>query len=131
MVANRRGCVVSIASAAAKGGGPYLAHYSASKWAVLGLTQSVAREVAGAGVRINAVCPGMVRTPMQDREVVWEGELRGMDPEDVRRGYVNYTPLGRLCEPDDVADVILFLCSERAKFMTGQAINITGGLVMH
>jgi meso-butanediol dehydrogenase/(S,S)-butanediol dehydrogenase/diacetyl reductase len=131
MVANRGGCVVSIASAAAKGGGPYLAHYSASKWAVLGLTQSVAREVAGAGIRINAVCPGMVRTPMQDREVVWEGELRGMDPEDVRRGYVNYTPLGRLCEPDDVADVILFLCSDRAKFMTGQAINITGGLVMH
>jgi meso-butanediol dehydrogenase / (S,S)-butanediol dehydrogenase / diacetyl reductase len=131
MVVNRRGCVVYIASAAAKGGGPYLAHYSASKWAVLGLTQAVAREVAGAGVRINAVCPGMVRTPMQDREVVWEGELRGMDPEDVRRGYVSYTPLGRLCEPDDVADVILFLCSDRAKFMTGQAINITGGLVMH
>ena len=125
------GCVVSIASAAAKGGGPYLAHYCASKWAVLGLTQSVARELAKSGVRINAVCPGMVRTPMQDREVIWEGELRGMDPEEVRQGYVDYTPLGRLCEPEDVADVILFLCSDRAKFMTGQAINVTGGLVMH
>jgi NAD(P)-dependent dehydrogenase (short-subunit alcohol dehydrogenase family) len=68
---------------------------------------------------------------MQDREVVWEGKLRGMDPEAVRQGYVDYTPLGRLCEPDDVADVILFLCSDRAKFMTGQAINVTGGMVMH
>jgi NAD(P)-dependent dehydrogenase (short-subunit alcohol dehydrogenase family) len=131
MVARQEGCVVSIASAAAKGGGPYLAHYSASKWAVLGLTQAVAREVAKSGVRLNAVCPGTVRTPMQDREVVWEGKLRGMEPEDVRQSYVNYTPLGRLCEPDDVADVILFLCSERAKFMTGQAINVTGGMVMH
>jgi meso-butanediol dehydrogenase/(S,S)-butanediol dehydrogenase/diacetyl reductase len=131
MVANKEGCVVSIASAAAKGGGPYLAHYSASKWAVLGLTQSVAREIAHSGVRVNAVCPGTVRTPMQDREVVWEGKLRDMEPEAVRQSYVNYTPLGRLCEPEDVADVILFLCSERAKFMTGQALNVTGGMVMH
>jgi NAD(P)-dependent dehydrogenase (short-subunit alcohol dehydrogenase family) len=131
MVAHKYGCVVSIASAAAKGGGPYLSHYSASKWAVLGLTQSVAREVASSGVRLNAVCPGTVRTPMQDREVVWEGKLRGMDPEAVRQGYINYTPLGRLCEPEDVADVILFLCSDRAKFMTGQAVNVTGGMVMH
>jgi NAD(P)-dependent dehydrogenase (short-subunit alcohol dehydrogenase family) len=125
------GCVVSIASAAAKEGSPNLAHYSASKWAVLGLTQSVAREVARFRIRVNAVCPGSVRTPMQDREVVWEGKLRGMEPEDVRQSYIDYTPLHRLCEPEDVADVIEFLCSEKAKFMTGQAINITGGMVMH
>jgi NAD(P)-dependent dehydrogenase (short-subunit alcohol dehydrogenase family) len=131
MVEKNLGSVVTIASAAAKGGGPYLAHYCASKWAVLGLTQSVAREVARFGIRVNAVCPGFVRTPMQDREVVWEGKLRGMDPEEVRRGYVEYTPLGRVCEPQDVADVMLFLCSEKARFMTGQAINVTGGLVMH
>jgi meso-butanediol dehydrogenase / (S,S)-butanediol dehydrogenase / diacetyl reductase len=131
MVANRDGCVVSIASAAGKEGAPLLAHYSASKFAVIGLTQSVAREVARAGVRVNAVCPGCVRTPMQDREVVWEGELRGMDPEAVRKSYVDHTPLGRLCEPEDVADVIHFLCSDRARFMTGQAINVTGGIVTH
>jgi meso-butanediol dehydrogenase/(S,S)-butanediol dehydrogenase/diacetyl reductase len=131
MVPKKYGSVVSIASAAAKGGGPLLAHYAASKWAVIGLTQSVAREVAGDGVRVNAVCPGFVRTPMQDREVAWEAERRGIDPEDVRRGYVQYTPLGRLCEPEDVADVIVFLCSEKARFMTGQAVNVTGGLVMH
>jgi len=131
MVANREGCVVSIASAAGKEGTPFLAHYSASKWAVLGLTQSVAREVARFGVRVNAVCPGCVRTPMQDREVVWEGRLRGMDPEDVRKSYIDHTPLGRLCEPEDVADVIHFLCSDKARFMTGQAVNVTGGIVLH
>jgi meso-butanediol dehydrogenase / (S,S)-butanediol dehydrogenase / diacetyl reductase len=131
MVASRDGCVVSIASAAGKEGTTLLAHYSASKWAVLGLTQSVAREVARFGVRVNAVCPGCVRTPMQDREVVWEGQLRGMDPEDVRQSYIDHTPLGRLCEPEDVADVIQFLCSGRARFMTGQALNVTGGIVLH
>lgn len=131
MVTRRQGCVVSIASAAGKEGTPLLAHYSASKWAVLGLTQSVAREVARFGVRVNAVCPGCVRTPMQDREVEWEGELRGMDPEDVRQGYIDHTPLGRLCEPEDVADVVHFLCSDRARFMTGQALNVTGGIVLH
>jgi len=131
MVERRAGCVVSIASAAAKEGTPFLAHYSASKWAVVGFTQSVAREVAPFGVRVNAVCPGCVRTPMQDREIVWEGRLRGMEPEDVRRSYIAHTPLGRLCEPQDVADAIHFLCSERARFMTGQAINVTGGIVMH
>jgi NAD(P)-dependent dehydrogenase (short-subunit alcohol dehydrogenase family) len=131
MVDKRRGCVVTVASAAGKSGAPFLAHYSASKWAVLGFTQTVAREVARHGVRVNAVCPGCVRTPMQDREVIWEGKLRGMDPEDVRQSYIDHTPLGRLCEPEDVADVILFLCSDRARFMTGQAINVTGGIVMH
>src|SRR5258708_2281013 len=131
MVKRRSGSVVSISSAAGKGGSPILAHYCASKWAVLGLTQSAARAVAEYGVRVNAVCPGMVRTPMQDREVVWEGQLRGMDPEEGRKSYVEYTPLGRLCEPEDVADVMMFLTSDKARFMTGQAINVTGGLIMH
>jgi meso-butanediol dehydrogenase / (S,S)-butanediol dehydrogenase / diacetyl reductase len=131
MVARREGSVVSIASAAGKEGTPFLAHYSASKWAVLGLTQSVAREVARYGVRVNAVCPGCVRTPMQDREVIWEGRLRGMDPEEVRQSYIAHTPLGRLCETQDVADVIVFLCSDKARFMTGQALNVTGGIVLH
>jgi len=131
MVEKGEGCVVTIASAAGKSGAPFLAHYSASKWAVLGLTQAVAREVARSGVRVNAVCPGCVRTPMQDREVVWEGQLRGMEPEEVRQSYVDHTPLGRLCEPEDVADVVLYLCSHTSRFMTGQAINVTGGMLMH
>lgn len=131
MISSGRGKIVNIASMAAKIGAPFLAHYSASKFAVLGFTQAVAREVARYNININAVCPGFVQTGMQDREVVWEGKLRGMDPEAVRHEYVALTPLGRLCQPEDVARVVLFLASEDAEFMTGQGINITGGACMH
>ncbi len=124
------GCIVNTASLAAKVGAPLLAHYSASKFAVLGWTQGVAREMAPHGIRINAVCPGFVRTGMQDREVEWEASLRGMTPDEVRQDYVNQTPLGRIETPEDVAGVVVFLASDAARFMTGQGINVTGGVYM-
>jgi len=131
MIAHERGgAIVNTASLAAKVGAPLLAHYSASKFAVVGWTQALAREVAGLGIRVNAVCPGFVRTAMQDREVEWEAELRGMTADEVRRSYIEQTPLGRLEEPEDVADVVVFLASTGARFMTGQAINVTGGVYM-
>ncbi|MEQ8965012.1 MAG: SDR family NAD(P)-dependent oxidoreductase [Azospirillaceae bacterium] len=131
MIAHERdGAIVNTASLAAKVGAPLLAHYSASKFAVVGWTQALAREVAGLGIRVNAVCPGFVRTSMQDREVEWEAELRGMTADGVRRSYIEQTPLGRLEEPEDVADVVVFLASSSARFMTGQAINVTGGVYM-
>jgi meso-butanediol dehydrogenase/(S,S)-butanediol dehydrogenase/diacetyl reductase len=123
-----KGTIVNTASLAAKVGALLLAHYSASKFAVVGFTQALAREVAGKGIRVNAVCPGFVRTGMQAREIVWEAELRGLTPEQVVREYVAQTPLGRLEEPEDVADVVVFLSSDAARFMTGQAINVTGGV---
>ncbi|MCW2305858.1 SDR family NAD(P)-dependent oxidoreductase [Rhodobium gokarnense] len=122
------GVIVNTASLAAKVGAPFLAHYSASKFAVVGWTQALAREHARDGIRVNAVCPGFVRTPMQDREVIWEAKLAGSTPEAVRQSYIDQTPLGRLEEPEDVADVIVFLASDAARFMTGQAINVTGGV---
>ncbi len=125
-----QGVIVNTASLAAKVGAPLLAHYSASKFAVIGWTQALAREVAPHGIRVNAVCPGFVRTPMQDREVAWEAELRGMTPEAVRQSYIDQTPLGRLETPEDVADVAVFLASDAARFMTGQGINVTGGVYM-
>ncbi|MGE5553326.1 MAG: SDR family NAD(P)-dependent oxidoreductase [Betaproteobacteria bacterium] len=131
MIAAGGGKIVNTASMAAKIGAPFLAHYSASKFAVLGFTQALAREVAKYQINVNAVCPGFVQTPMQDREVVWEGRLRSMDPEEVRREYVALTPLGRLCQPEDVAKVVLFLASSEADFLTGQGINVTGGICFH
>lgn len=130
LAAGRPGIIVNTASLAGKVGAPLLAHYSASKFAVLGWTQALAREMAGHRIRVNAVCPGFVRTAMQDREVLWEAELRGMTAEAVREEYVSQTPLGRLEEPEDVADVVLFLASDAARFMTGQGINVTGGVRM-
>ncbi|MBV8440397.1 MAG: SDR family oxidoreductase [Hyphomicrobiales bacterium] len=125
-----KGVIVNTASLAAKVGAPLLAHYSASKFAVLGWTQALARELAPLGGRVNAVCPGFVKTGMQEREVVWEAALRGVDPERVIKDYVAQTPLGRLEQPEDVADVVVFLCSDSARFMTGQGVNVTGGVYM-
>lgn len=129
-VAQGRGVIVNTASLAAKVGAPLLAHYSASKFAVLGWTQALARELAPHGIRVNAVCPGFVRTSMQAREVEWEAELRGITPEAVIADYIRQTPLGRLEEPEDVAGLVVFLCSDEARFMTGQGINVTGGVYM-
>ena len=132
MIERKRGKIVNVASMAAKLGAPLLAHYSASKFAVVGLTQAMAKELAKYGINVNAVCPGFVKTSMQDREVVWEAKLRGMDdPEKVRKEYIDMTPLGRLCTPEDVAKVVKFLASSDADFMTGQALNVTGGICVH
>jgi len=129
-VAQGRGVIVNTASLAAKVGAPLLAHYSASKFAVLGWTQALARELAVHGIRVNAVCPGFVKTGMQSREVEWEADLRGMTPEAVIQDYIKQTPLGRIETPEDVADVVTFLCSDSARFMTGQGVNVTGGVYM-
>ena len=125
-----KGVIVNTASLAGKQGVPLLAHYAASKFAVVGFTQSLAREVAAHGIRVNCVCPGFVRTGMQERELVWEAGLRSMTPEAVRDEYVALTPLGRLEEPEDVADAVVFLASDAARFITGEALNVTGGVRM-
>ncbi|TKI06139.1 SDR family NAD(P)-dependent oxidoreductase [Martelella alba] len=127
-VAQKRGVIVNTASLAAKVGAPLLAHYSASKFAVLGWTQALARELAPQGIRVNAVCPGFVKTGMQSREIEWEAALRSVTPERVIQDYIAQTPLGRLETPEDVADVVAFLCSDAARFMTGQGVNVTGGV---
>jgi meso-butanediol dehydrogenase / (S,S)-butanediol dehydrogenase / diacetyl reductase len=129
-VAQGAGCIVNTASLAAKVGAPLLAHYSASKFAVLGWTQALARELAPKGIRVNAVCPGFVKTGMQAREIEWESRLRNVPAQQVVDDYVAQTPLGRLEQPEDVADVVAFLCSDQARFMTGQGINVTGGVYM-
>ncbi len=127
---DRMRSIVNTASMAGKKAAPLLAHYSASKFAVIGFTQALALETAADGIRVNAVCPGYVRTSMQEREVRWEASLRGISPEEVRQDYLRAIPLGRLEEPEDVARVVVFLLSDRAAYMTGQAINVTGGSIM-
>jgi len=126
----RGASIVNLASMAGKKAAPLLAHYSASKFAVIGFTQALALETAADGIRVNAVCPGYVRTSMQEREIAWEAGLRGITPEAVRQDYLRAIPLGRLEEPEDVARVVVFLLSDRAAYMTGQAINVTGGSIM-
>jgi meso-butanediol dehydrogenase/(S,S)-butanediol dehydrogenase/diacetyl reductase len=124
-------CIVNTASMAAKEGGvSFLSDYVASKFAVLGLTQAMAAELAPYAIRVNCVCPGYVATPMQSRELAWEAELRGVDEEAVMASYLSNTPLGRLETAADVAKVVAFLVSDDAAFITGEAISINGGAYM-
>lgn len=128
MVKQGSGCVINMASWTGKKGVPNHSAYSASKFALIGLTQSLAGEMASHGIRVNAVCPGViVNTRMRD---VAEELNRAQGLPDVNARVQNTIPLKRAGEPQDVAGVVAFLCSDDASYMTGQAINITGGLWM-
>ncbi len=126
-----RGKIINTASMAGKrGNAPFLAHYVASKFAVVGLTQATAGELAPHAITVNAVCPGYVQTSMQEREAGWEASLRGISADEVRQLYINDTPLRRLQTPEDVASTVVFLASSLADFITGEAINVNGGSYM-
>ena len=125
-----KGKIINIASQAGRRGFPLLAHYCASKFAVIGFTQSLALEVARYGITVNAVCPGFVKTGMQEREIEWESKLRGVSPQEVVKSYIETIPLGRLQEPEDVANVVLFLASSFADYITGASIEANGGSCM-
>jgi meso-butanediol dehydrogenase / (S,S)-butanediol dehydrogenase / diacetyl reductase len=125
------GAIINLASMAGKQGGvPFLSHYVASKFAVIGLTQAMAYELAPHGIRVNSVCPGYVATSMQEREVAWEAELRGVDSQEIRGLYIDDTPMGRLEDPEDVARVVAFLAGPDAGFITGEAVSVNGGAFM-
>lgn len=128
MMERRRGNIVNISSWNGKLGAPNFGAYSATKAAMISLTQALAREVASLGIRVNAVCPGIVAgTPMRAK-VEREGAAFGLPPSSERAKAI---PLGRLGTPEDIANVVAFLASEEAAYMTGQAINVTGGVWLH
>lgn len=129
--AGRTGQVVFIASQAGKNGYRGMAAYVASKHAVLGLTKTMAVELAPAGIRVNAVCPGIIETPMKHRERIEGAALRGLRPDDILAEDRSQVPLGRTGTPADVAGVVLFLASDLSSYMTGQGINVTGGMTTH
>ena len=125
MLTAKRGAIVNMASYAGKKGLRNHAAYSASKFGVIGLTQSLAEEVAEQGVRVNAVCPGIiVETGMRD---VAEAEAKAQGRPDVH-ARSQTVPMRRPGLPDEIAKVVAFLASDQASYMTGQAINVTGGL---
>ena len=124
------GRIVCVSSLAGKFGNKYYAHYSASKWAVIGFVKSVAMEVAEHQITVNAVCPGRVSTSMQQREIGWEAKLLKMPVEQVKKAYVESVPLGRLETPEDVAKLVVFLASDDAAYITGEAIEVTGGMYL-
>ena len=127
-----QGAVVNVASGAAKTGSTHeAAVYGASKAAVLSVTRSFAHAYAGRGVRVNAVCPGLVDTPMNDVVVDAIAPLRGLEPDAYGRARLAAVPLGRLADPREVAHVIAFLLSDASSYMTGQSVNVTGGMITY
>jgi NAD(P)-dependent dehydrogenase (short-subunit alcohol dehydrogenase family) len=123
--------VVNLSSSSAKAAGTVeVAPYSMTKTAALGLTRSFAYALAPRNVRVNAICPGIVDTPMQDKVLDAVAPLRGMTADQLAVARLGTVPLGRTSSPGECAGVIWFLLSDAAGYMTGQAINFTGGLVM-
>ena len=117
MMKNRNGSIINITSIVGVQGNAGQANYSASKAGIIGFTKSVAREYGAKGVKVNAVAPGFIQTAMTD-------EL----PENVKEDYLKRIPLNRFGKAEDVANVVEFLASEKASYITGQVIEVTGGM---
>ncbi len=131
MMERAYGKILNISSQASKLGYPFEVHYSAAKAAVNGFTRSLASYLAGYSINVNAICPGSIETEMNKKVTEETAQLLGVSFEDKWRDTVKNTPLKRKGTVKDVADVAVFLVSDRASFLTGQAINVTGGRVMH
>jgi meso-butanediol dehydrogenase/(S,S)-butanediol dehydrogenase/diacetyl reductase len=125
------GRIVNLASDLGVQGGALLGAYAATKFAVVGLTQSAALELAAARVTVNAVCPGTVETDMVADEWRTQAALTGRSVETVRASYLEAIPFGRFCTPADVGAVVAFLAGPSAAYVTGQSLCVNGGSVLH
>jgi len=119
MIKNRWGRIVNVSSVIGIIGNKGQANYAASKAGIIGFTKSVAKEVAARGITVNAIAPGFIETEMTERL-----------PDDVKTAYLKSIPMGRLGNTDDVANLVLFLVSDSASYITGQVVHIDGGMVM-
>jgi NAD(P)-dependent dehydrogenase (short-subunit alcohol dehydrogenase family) len=129
--AGRPGRIVNLASDLGIQAAPNLGGYAATKFAVVGLTQAAALELAPHGVTVNAVCPGTAETDMVMAERAREVSLRGLSSGQVRQSYLDAIPAGRFCTPADVGALVAWLCGPTAAYVTGQAICVNGGSVLH
>ena len=122
----RSGAIVNIASTAGLHGYPLRTPYAASKWALVGLTKSLAMELGEHGVRVNAVCPGSVDGERIERVIAAESSARGVEPEAVREAFLRQVSMRTFVTPEDVAGLVLFVCSDAAAKISGQALAVDG-----
>jgi meso-butanediol dehydrogenase/(S,S)-butanediol dehydrogenase/diacetyl reductase len=125
------GKIVNLSSISGRRGRPLSSHYAASKAAVISITQSAALTLAPYNITVNAVCPGIVATPMWQQIDEERGRLFGSKPGEAMAAFIKTVPLKRAATPEDVAGVIAFFCSADADYVTGQALNIDGGFEMN
>jgi 2-hydroxycyclohexanecarboxyl-CoA dehydrogenase len=130
MISARSGCIVSTASNVARRGLPYRADYVCSKWALLGLTQTLALENVAYNIRVNAVCPGPIEGDRIEDVMAHHAEVEGKTIAEMRKIWSEAAPMNRFVTPQEVANAMMFLCSDESSAMTGQALNITGGFLM-
>ncbi len=132
MIRQRHGKIINMSSQAGKEGSALSSVYAASKHAVIGFTQSLAKEVGEYNITVNAVCPGSVDTDMLDSIYFPEkARLSGVDPADYRRSFINRIPMKRLARPEEIAFTVVFLASDEADYVTGTAMNVAGGTSVH
>ncbi len=128
------GKIILISSLGAKMGAPGNAAYTASKWGVLGFTKSLALELAPLRINVNSICPGHINTDLRDNWIDEQAKMQGITTAEFRKKayaqMASTVPLGREGTAEDVADVAMFLLSKQADYMTGQGINVSGGLCM-
>jgi sorbitol-6-phosphate 2-dehydrogenase len=132
MKRKKGGTIIQINSKSGKKGSYKNSAYAASKFGAIGLTQSIALELAEFGVRANAVCPGnLLDSPLWvDSLYAQYAKKWGITEEEVRQKYIDQVPMQRGCTYEDVANAVVFLASDQSSYMTGQAINVTGGQEM-
>jgi NAD(P)-dependent dehydrogenase (short-subunit alcohol dehydrogenase family) len=130
MLPRRRGVIINMSSQSGKQGTSRYQAYCASKFAVIGLTQSLAVEFAGASIRVNALCPGFVHTPLWDEQLPAYAAKKGIAADKVLPYLEERVPLGRLCSPEEVARAAVFLAGDEASYITGEALNLSGGALM-
>ena len=131
IVQGRGGSIINIASQAAKSGFPYAAAYTASKHGLIGLTRSNAVELGKYKIRVNAVCPNHITTGLGHWQNQFFSEVLGLDYETYLQGIKNKNPLGRTGEVNDIAQAVAFLASDQAAYITGEALNVSGGEEYH
>jgi len=122
----KKGVMIFTSSVSGLYGNPFRAPYVAAKWGVIGLMKTVAMELGPHGIRVNAICPGSVNGPRIDRVVEAEAAAKGMTPDAVRQGYASGTAMKRLTDAEDVAGMALFLASDGARMVAGQALAVDG-----
>lgn len=131
MLERGSGKIVNLASIAAKAGSTAFIHYNVSKASVVALTRNLAVHYGRRGINVNCVCPGIVETEMWAKIEHEVGQLLNLKPGEFTQSRVNSIALGRLEKPEEVADAVAFLCSDEARYITGQAINVEGGILFH
>ena len=130
MIARKRGRIINMASVVSKQGFPKFSHYCASKFGVVGFTQSIAKELAPYDITVNAVCPGIVMTPLHHNIVQQMADEAGVSFDEAKKNFIGNIPLGHPQEPEDIANMFAYLASDLSRNMTGGTYHVDGGQMM-